>query len=142
MDLETKLNHKFGFDALKNDEDEIKNDTIVEQGYRNGLKYKIVKYETLDSSGQSLSYLCGYIGSKENLKRYEYNISVYGGIAYSSSGNGEILDKGYYWLGFDCMHADDLENKKDINFVRNEIFKCAEQIINLRTIDVSNAIWG
>ena len=69
-------------------------------------------------------YLCGYVKVPYWHPMFEkhYNdipIRCYGGLTFSDR---TLLgtNKHGWWIGFDCAHADDAVNPKDINFVIQE----------------------
>ncbi len=77
-----------------------------------------------------------------------FPVEVHGGLTFSREGDGDILPKGYWWLGFDCAHAWDLvpqilelmgreecETYRNFAYVRREIEDLADQLVTLDFID-------
>lgn len=97
--------------------------------------------------------LCGYVGVSPGHPWYrqhyhDVDASPHGGLTYSDSCQGAICHvpapgepDNVWWLGFDCAHSGDLSpgmlalgfrsmeyaSYRDINYVRREVNKLAEQ---------------
>ena len=104
-----------------------------------------------------MGHLCGYVAVGEGhpcySRGYDYlpyddlfPVSVHGGLTYSREGDGEYQPKGYWWLGFDCAHFNDIipfmpgplsqhGSYKNFNFIRQEIKELADQLKTLDFID-------
>lgn len=76
-------------------------------------------YKCLIWRHPELRHLCGYVGIARGHVCYgrdgEYlpyndifDIHVHGGLTFSGEGNGDNRPKGYWWLGFDCAHYNEL----------------------------------
>jgi hypothetical protein len=103
----------------------------------------------------SLGALCGYVALPPGHPYYgkDYkgmNVDVHGELTWGRLGDDEYgFDKGYYWVGFDCAHAfdyvpemqnflqhysmdfDSATSYKNIEYVKNELIKLAEQLVPL-----------
>lgn len=77
-------------------------------------------------------YYCGYVAVPYWHPAYEkkydnLHIQCHGGLTYSDH---NLLGQDYpaWWIGFDCAHFYDIDNPKDINFVRQECRNIVDQL--------------
>ena len=93
-----------------------------------------------------LLHLCGYVGIPKDHPYYgkdDYDLEglldVHGGVSFAAAPIEDEKHKDLWWIGFDCAHAGDLwpgrsnlgfpgSTYKDINYVREETKKLAEQL--------------
>jgi hypothetical protein len=87
-------------------------------------------------------FLNGYVAVPKNhpLWGKDYNddnvlmLEVHGGITYADKylKGYELPDKDdLWWFGFDTAHFEDFKNPKDMEYVKKETIKLAEQLIRL-----------
>ena len=77
-------------------------------------------------------YYCGYVRVPYWHPVYEKNyndieIQCHGGLTFSDH---KLLGTSYlgWWIGFDCAHYDDVDNPKDMDFVRQECRNIVDQL--------------
>ena len=73
------------------------------------------------------THYCGYVKLVESDRYFNVNyndipIQCHGGLTY-----GEVENNGY-WIGFDCMHANDTKEIQNVQFVVNECISIIHQI--------------
>lgn len=105
----------------------------------NGFQCRIIRHP-------ELAHLCGYVGLPPGHpyfgKHYDkMDVRVHGGITFAGASEGRRLDKGYWWIGFDCAHTMDLSPGmlkhipglspgvyRNIAYVTNELKELTEQL--------------
>ena len=80
-------------------------------------------------------YYCGYVKVPFWHPAYKVNynnldIQCHGGLSYSDEKLIGVNGIGW-WIGFDCAHAEDTYNPKDINFVVKECKKISDQLMEM-----------
>ena len=82
---------------------------------------------------QPMGFLCGYVlvpyWHPAFGKDYDdIPIKCHGGLTYASH---DLLGKNYraWFIGFDCDHADDFENPKDVDYCIGECKDIVRQLI-------------
>jgi hypothetical protein len=102
--------------------------------YTNKIDYSQDQLDKMKLLGLSMptEWVTGYVKVKEDkispelLDFYEDNIECHGGITY----NGTINDEIGQWIGFDCNHACDTNNPKDVKYAEEECKIIIYQLIN------------
>lgn len=99
-----------------------------------------------------LLHLNGYVALPPGHPCYgkaydDIDVEIHGGLTFASEGDGEMWEKGYWWVGFDCAHAGDLvpkmleilereawewETYRNFLYVRVKIKTLAEQLANIK----------
>jgi hypothetical protein len=105
---------------------------------------------------------CGYVGIKEDhplyakAKKVQF-LSAHGGITYHEFNQYRDSffgdEKGFFWIGFDCMHSGDLTLKRysyvtqslddvydvyrDLSYVESEILSLVRQLVKHETVKSS-----
>lgn len=108
-------------------------ESLIEKGL-----YKNYEWVVLHNG----SGYCGYIkllpdhpwyGMKNAWQKDFYKIKVHGGITYGefSKSYDQTERNNKFWLGFDCCHAGDIQNKNinSLMFVKKECFNLIDQAI-------------
>lgn len=88
---------------------------------------------------KSTNYRCGYVVlneyEKSDFSFYENNINVYGGITFADSLDSilsdeqqTLFDPNLFAIGFDCLHYEDRENPKSLEFCVHECEQIVDQL--------------
>ena len=111
-----------------------------------GYKCRILRMGEGMDPEYRMFHLCGYVLLTKEDKRYgkdweEIPYSVHGGITYSSHKLHLQQEEDWWWIGFDCAHAGDINmvfwlerpesgfTYKTMEFVENELKQLVDQII-------------
>ena len=80
-------------------------------------------------------YLCGYVAIPYWHSAYEEDykdlrINCHGGLTFSGH---NLMGQHYpsWWIGFDCAHADDISNPKNVEFVKKLCRNIVNQLITM-----------
>lgn len=108
----------------------------------------IRKYPCLILRHPRMGHLCGYLGVPKSHRWVNAadsvleNVDVHGGLTYSGAYPERASEppalQGFYWVGFDCAHLNDLipgipgsqlpgDVYRDINYVRAQLIRLAAQ---------------
>ena len=81
------------------------------------------------------NWRCGYVGltPKHPLYKIKYKkieeknlLSVFRGLTYSRMGDGDVFQKGYWWVGFSTMYS--TMDKFPLNKIKGMVKELAEQL--------------
>ncbi len=113
--------------------------TIEEIFNYKGFRCMIILNELIVSNKKikNQKWRCGYVGIKKGHPLYKKSYgeieerggtSVHGGLTFSDVGNDEFRPKDYWWIGFDCNHANDNIKYWTFKRVKKEVKELAEQL--------------
>jgi len=89
---------------------------------------------------------CGYVCLPPTNPNYKipYNdldVEVHGGLTFGDEyGDYPVLtDSKEWWVGFDCNHSWDQDDRKTLEYVKNECESLAEQLTTRRHVEAVHA---